>query len=126
LEYAIPAGLLGMLSAPLNDRFPGQSTFKGVITHTGLWPKGGVDLKGKRVAVVAPGYRHQVIQTIAPEVGSMKVFVRTPQYIVPIKIRSTRKRTGITGAGGFKSSRPACAPPSRPSTMTSRIVPGPN
>ena len=29
----------GMLSAPLNDRFPGQSTFKGVITHTGLWPK---------------------------------------------------------------------------------------
>ena len=45
----------GMLSAPLNDRLPGQSSFKGVITHTGLWPKEGVDLKGKRVAVVGTG-----------------------------------------------------------------------
>ena len=76
----------GMLSAPLNDRFPGQSTFKGVITHTGLWPKEGIDLKGKRVAVVGTGATGiQVIQTIAPEVGSMKVFVRTPQYVVPMK-----------------------------------------
>jgi acetone monooxygenase (methyl acetate-forming) len=76
----------GMLSAPLKERFPGQFTFKGVITHTGLWPKGGVNLKGKRVAVVGTGATGiQVIQTIAPEVGSMKVFVRTPQYIVPMK-----------------------------------------
>src|SRR5438067_761910 len=64
----------------------GLSTFKGVITHTGLWPKGGVDLKGKRVAVVGTGATGiQVIQTIAAEVGSMKVFVRTPQYIVPMR-----------------------------------------
>jgi acetone monooxygenase (methyl acetate-forming) len=76
----------GMLSAPLSERFPGQSTFRGVITHTGLWPKGGVDLKGKRVAVVGTGATGiQVIQTIAPEVASMKVFVRTPQYIVPMR-----------------------------------------
>jgi acetone monooxygenase len=85
----------GMLSAPLNERFPGQSTFKGVITHTGLWPKGGVDFKGKRVAVVGTGATGiQVIQTIAPEVGSMKVFVRTPQYIVPMK---NRVRTTFAG-----------------------------
>jgi acetone monooxygenase (methyl acetate-forming) len=38
------------------------------------------------VAVVGTGATGiQVIQTIAPEVGSMKVFVRTPQYIVPMK-----------------------------------------
>ncbi|MBR1223171.1 NAD(P)/FAD-dependent oxidoreductase [Bradyrhizobium sp. U87765 SZCCT0131] len=76
----------GMLSAPLNERFPGQSTFRGQITHTGLWPKEGIDLKGKRVAVVGTGATGiQVIQTIAPEVGSMTVFVRTPQYVVPMK-----------------------------------------
>ena len=76
----------GMLSAPLHERFPGQSTFRGVITHTGLWPKEGVDLKGKRLAVVGTGATGiQVIQTIAPQVGSMKVFVRTPQYIVPMR-----------------------------------------
>jgi len=76
----------GMLSAPLSDRFPGQSSFKGQIYHTGLWPKTPVDFKGKRVAVVGTGATGiQVIQTIAPEVGSMKIFVRTPQYVIPMK-----------------------------------------
>ena len=76
----------GMLSAPLTERFPGQASFKGTIVHTGLWPKEGVDLKGKRVAVVGTGATGiQVIQTIASEVGSMKVFSRTPQYVVPMK-----------------------------------------
>ena len=76
----------GMLSAPLTDRFPGQSTFKGQIHHTGRWPKEGVDLKGKRVAVIGIGATGiQVIQTIAPQVGSLKVFVRTPQYVIPMQ-----------------------------------------
>jgi acetone monooxygenase len=76
----------GMLSAPLTDRFPGQSTFRGEIHHTARWPKQGVELKGKRVAVVGTGATGiQVIQTIAPDVGAMKIFVRTPQYVVPMK-----------------------------------------
>jgi acetone monooxygenase len=76
----------GMLSAPLVDRFPGQSTFRGEIHHTGLWPKNGVELKGKRVAVIGTGATGiQVIQTIAPDVAAMKIFVRTPQYVVPMK-----------------------------------------
>ncbi len=76
----------GMLSAPLAERFPGQSSFKGEIHHTGLWPKEGVDLQGKRVAVIGIGATGiQVIQTIAADVGEMKVFVRTPQYVVPMR-----------------------------------------
>ena len=76
----------GMLSAPLTERFPGQASFRGQIVHTGLWPKAGIDLRGKRVAVVGTGATGiQVIQTIAPQVGSMKVFTRTPQYVVPMK-----------------------------------------
>ncbi|WP_085314543.1 flavin-containing monooxygenase [Derxia lacustris] len=76
----------GMLSAPLADRFPGQSSFKGQIFHTARWPKEAVDLKGKRVAVVGTGATGiQVIQTIAPEVGALKVFARTPQYVIPMK-----------------------------------------
>ena len=76
----------GMLSAPLSDRFPGQSDFKGQIYHTGLWPKTPVDFKGKRVAVIGTGATGiQVIQTIAAEVGSMEIFVRTPQYVIPMK-----------------------------------------
>jgi len=77
---------LGMLSAPLSNRFPGQASFKGPIHHTGLWPQEGVDLKGKRVAVVGIGATGiQVIQTIKSEVGSMTVFVRTPQYVIPMR-----------------------------------------
>jgi acetone monooxygenase (methyl acetate-forming) len=77
---------LGMLSAPLSDRFPGQASFQGAIHHTALWPKEGVDLKGKRVAVVGVGATGiQVIQTIGKEVGQMTVFARTPQYIIPMR-----------------------------------------
>jgi len=76
----------GMLSAPLNDLFPGQSSFKGTLVHTALWPKEGIDLKGKRVAVIGTGATGiQVIQTIAPEVDTLTVFARTPQYIVPMR-----------------------------------------
>lgn len=76
----------GMLSAPLTSVFPGQDTFQGVLVHTGRYPKEKLDLAGKRVGVVGNGATGiQVIQTIAGEVGSLKVFVRTPQYIIPMK-----------------------------------------
>lgn len=79
-------GCTGMLSAPLTDRFPGQSTFKGPIVHTGRYPKEGLALEGKRVAVIGTGATGiQVIQTIAPEVEQLTVFVRTPQYVLPMK-----------------------------------------
>lgn len=73
----------GMLSAP-HVSFPGQETFKGQVFHTARWPR-QVDLAGKRVGVVGIGATGiQVIQTIAQEVGHLKVFVRTPQYIIPM------------------------------------------
>lgn len=76
----------GMLSAPLKDRFPGQASFRGEIHHTGLWPKEDISFEGKRVAVIGTGATGiQVIQTIASEVASLKVFTRTPQYIIPMK-----------------------------------------
>ena len=76
----------GMLSAPLEDRFPGQKDFRGRIFHTARWPREGVDLAGKRVGVVGVGATGiQVIQTIADQVGHLTVFVRTPQYTLPMK-----------------------------------------
>jgi cation diffusion facilitator CzcD-associated flavoprotein CzcO len=76
----------GMLSAPLTSLFPGQETFKGQLFHTARWPKDPVDFAGKRVGVVGIGATGiQVIQTIADKVGHLTVFVRTPQYIIPMK-----------------------------------------
>lgn len=79
-------GCTGMLSAPLEDRFPGQSTFKGQIAHTGRYPKGGLDIEGKRVGVIGIGATGiQVIQTIASQVAQLTVFARTPQFVLPMK-----------------------------------------
>lgn len=93
-------GCTGMLSAPLTDRFPGQASFKGQIVHTGRYPKEGLQLEGKRVAVIGTGATGiQVIQTIAPEVDSLTVFVRTPQYVLPMK----NPKYGPTEVGWYKS-----------------------
>ncbi|MGP1256151.1 MAG: flavin-containing monooxygenase [Kiloniellales bacterium] len=83
-QFLITCG--GMLSAPVSDLFPGQNSFKGQIFHTARWPQEPVDLAGKRVGVVGIGATGiQVIQTIASQVGHLKVFVRTPQYVLPMK-----------------------------------------
>ncbi|MBR0855907.1 flavin-containing monooxygenase [Bradyrhizobium liaoningense] len=75
----------GMLSAP-HVSFPGQETFKGRLFHTARWPKQPIDFAGKRVGIIGNGATGiQVIQTIAGEVGHLKVFIRTPQYIIPMK-----------------------------------------
>ena len=76
----------GMLSAPLTNVFPGQDSFEGELYHTARWPKEPVDFAGKRVGVVGIGATGiQVIQSIAGEVDHLKVFVRTPQYCLPMK-----------------------------------------
>ena len=83
-QFLVTCG--GMLSAPVSDLFPGQSSFKGQIFHTARWPQQPVDLAGKRVGVVGIGATGiQVVQTIASQVGHLKVFVRTPQYVLPMK-----------------------------------------
>ncbi|MFC5994996.1 flavin-containing monooxygenase [Pseudonocardia hispaniensis] len=83
-QFFITCG--GMLSAPLENVFEGQDTFRGRIFHTSRWPKEKVELAGKRVGVVGIGATGiQVIQTIADEVGHLTVFARTPQYVLPMK-----------------------------------------
>ena len=75
----------GMLSAPMTEVFPGQDDFRGPIVHTGRWPREPVETRGRRVGVVGIGATGiQVIQTIAPEVERLTVFVRTPQYVLPM------------------------------------------
>lgn len=76
----------GMLSAPLQNVFPGQDDFRGELVYTSSYPDGGVEVAGKRVGVVGVGATGiQVIQTIAPEAGHLTVFARTPQYVLPMK-----------------------------------------
>jgi cation diffusion facilitator CzcD-associated flavoprotein CzcO/acetyl esterase/lipase len=76
------AGAFGVTKP--ND-FPGQSDFRGTVLHTSQWPADGVDLTGKRVAVIGTGSTGiQVIQTIAPEVAELTVFQRTANFACPL------------------------------------------
>ncbi|WP_295701203.1 NAD(P)/FAD-dependent oxidoreductase [Lapillicoccus sp.] len=76
----------GMLSAPMDHLFEGQDSFRGQIVHTSRYPESGLDLAGRRVGVIGNGATGiQVIQTIAPQVGHLTVFARTPQYVLPMK-----------------------------------------
>src|SRR4051812_33184186 len=76
----------GMLSAPLTNVFPGQEDFAGQLYYTATYPKDAVDLTNKRVGVIGNGATGiQVIQTIADKVNDLTVFVRTPQYVLPMR-----------------------------------------
>ena len=75
---------LGLLSATNVPNIPGIDTFEGKIYHSGAWPE-GVDLTGKRVGVIGTGSTGlQIITAIAPKVGHLTVFQRSPQYSVPV------------------------------------------
>jgi cyclohexanone monooxygenase len=81
-RYLVTA--LGLLSATNVPNIKGIESFQGAQYHTGAWPE-GLDLKGKRVGVIGTGSTGiQVITALAPQVGHLTVFQRSPQYSVPV------------------------------------------
>jgi cyclohexanone monooxygenase len=73
----------GVLSVPSTPWFDGMADFGGELYWTSNWPD-GVDLAGKRVAVIGTGSSGlQTITAVAPTVGTMTVFQRTPCYAAP-------------------------------------------
>ena len=78
----------GGLTEPEYPRVPGAEDFQGPIMHTARWDH-GVDLAGKRVAVVGTGASAiQVIPAIAPEVDELLVMQRTPPWVLPRRDRA--------------------------------------
>ncbi|KAF7512594.1 hypothetical protein GJ744_000855 [Endocarpon pusillum] len=70
----------------------GMGTFKGVMHHSSFWPSEGVDVKGKRVAVVGTGSTGvQITQETAKEAASVTVFQRTPNLALPMAQRALTK-----------------------------------
>jgi cation diffusion facilitator CzcD-associated flavoprotein CzcO len=80
-QVLVPA--TGALSAPKLPALPGMGTFEGVAFHSARWNH-DVDLTGKRVAVVGTGASAvQFVPAIAPKVGHLTVFQRTPGWVIP-------------------------------------------
>ena len=76
---------LGGLHTPNLPNFPGQELFQGEQFHTTSWPE-GLDLTGKRVAVVGTGATAvQIVPEIADQVAELFVFQRSPVWVGPKK-----------------------------------------
>jgi cation diffusion facilitator CzcD-associated flavoprotein CzcO len=62
---------------------PGLAGFDGPVFHSSRWDH-GVDLTGRRVAVVGSGASAvQFVPAIAPTVRRLHLFQRTPQWVLP-------------------------------------------
>lgn len=81
-KYLVMA--VGCLSRANRPEIPGLDTFTGQVLHTGEWPHEGVDLAGRRVAVIGTGSSGiQCIPLIAQQAESLTVFQRTPAFTLP-------------------------------------------
>lgn len=73
----------GGLSRPSYPDIPGLSTFAGKTFHSARWDH-DYPLEGKTVGVIGTGASAiQIVPSIAPRVGQMHVFQRTPPWILP-------------------------------------------
>ena len=79
-EYLVCA--TGQLSRPVWSRLPGIETFEGTQFHSANWDH-DYELAGKRVGVIGTGASAiQFIPEVAPEVGRLTIFQRTPPWVI--------------------------------------------
>lgn len=76
---------VGAFAATKLPDIPGIESFQGTVVHSGDYPL-GLDLVGKRVAVVGNGASAmQLVPAIADEVSEMVILQRTPQWVAPFE-----------------------------------------
>jgi cation diffusion facilitator CzcD-associated flavoprotein CzcO len=73
----------GLFNEPSYPEIEGLASFAGAAFHSARWDH-GVDLRGKRVAVIGTGCSAaQFVPAIVEQVAKLTLFARTPQYILP-------------------------------------------
>jgi len=83
ITAAAVVSAVGQLNRPAMPQIAGRDSFAGPAFHSARWDH-TVDLRGKRVAVIGTGASAvQFIPEIAPEVGELLVFQRTPPWFGP-------------------------------------------
>ncbi|MEM9894112.1 MAG: NAD(P)/FAD-dependent oxidoreductase [Actinomycetota bacterium] len=76
---------IGVLSMPTYPRIDGVDRFQGPSFHPFHWPAEGIDLVGKRVAVIGTGATAiQLIPEVAKEASQLTVFQRRPNWAAPL------------------------------------------
>jgi 4-hydroxyacetophenone monooxygenase len=96
-EASAVISCVGILSRPFIPDLEGIDRFAGPIFHSARWDH-GLDLKGKRVAVIGTGATSmQIVPAIADEAERVLVFQRSPQWVVPNRnyLRSVTQGTRL-------------------------------
>lgn len=84
-DAAVVLTAAGYLNRPRYPEAPGRDRFRGLSVHSGEWPP-GLDLSGKRVAVVGAGCTAaQIVDAIAEDVAHLTLFQRQPHWVAPRK-----------------------------------------
>lgn len=82
--------------------WPGLDSFKGEMHHSSFWPEEGVDMKGKRVAVIGTGSTGvQLAQESAKQAKSVTVFQRTPNLALPMRQRKLDHKEQMDAKGQY-------------------------
>ncbi|BAQ48540.1 4-hydroxyacetophenone monooxygenase (plasmid) [Methylobacterium aquaticum] len=92
VEARVLVSGMGALHHPALPAIPGLSSFRGPLFHTAAWDH-HVPLAGRRVGVIGTGASAiQVVPAIAPEVGRLVLFQRTPPWVMPRNDRAIGPR----------------------------------
>lgn len=76
---------VGSLNQPRLPDVPGMDRFEGVQFHSNEW-RPGIDLAGKKVAIVGVGAScQQIAPEIAPTVAELTIVQRSPQWVAPFE-----------------------------------------
>ena len=74
---------VGQLNRPKRPAIPGLDTFAGPAFHSAAW-RHDVPLEGRRVAVIGTGASAlQIVPEVAKVAGELRVFQRSPAWMVP-------------------------------------------
>ena len=77
---------LGFASKPYIPDIPGIEVFEGEWCHTARWPQEGIDLDGRKVALIGTGASGvQVAQEAAKRAEALTLFQRTPILALPMR-----------------------------------------
>ena len=86
LRASVVISAVGAFNKPRIPSVPGFSDFTGPSVHTAQWPTAGVDLDGRRVAVIGNGASAmQVVPAIADRVSELHVFQRSAHWTAPFE-----------------------------------------
>lgn len=86
-SFDVVIAAMGVLHKPILPNIPGRDDFAGKSFHSSHWDQ-SLDLPGKRVGIIGAGSTAvQILPAIVDEVASVSLFMRTPQWVVPVANR---------------------------------------